>query len=243
MTAQLSIRFIAETVAEAFGTSYLRIVSPSLAPEVIAARQVTAWLAWRHTALSKAEIGRLVGGRSDVAVIHQIDRVEERRTAEPAFAAEVNAAEVAVLAAGEALRRLAVDTPADPDPVEIAERILSGRAVDVPADALRALAMAALGRPVAAELGPDPGAVIRTGRTLLAALDRCNAAMPGTPGYGRAAVARISAVHAFREALKPFAVQDAETINGGPHVHHDPRATGGAGCRAAGEAGSGPVSR
>jgi chromosomal replication initiation ATPase DnaA len=63
----------------------LDIVSQRRGGDAVRARQLVCWLARTLTQRSLPRIGRALGGRDHTTVMHAVNRIEDRRAADPEF--------------------------------------------------------------------------------------------------------------------------------------------------------------
>jgi len=116
------------------------------AAEVAEARAFTAWVAFVHSGLDTATIGRVLG-RSSGAVVREIADVDLRRAADAAYREETDALERTVVrAVGALVRRLGAPPQEDFDPIAVARFALAHprNACALSVEETRALAAAVL---------------------------------------------------------------------------------------------------
>ena len=118
--AVLTVRVIVQAVAAAFEVTGLDILSERRTAAVLPARFGACWLARRLTPLSLPEIGRSLGGRDHTTILKAVERAEEMRAADPAYALTLD-----TVAATLALLVTLPPGGVDPDPVAAARRILA----------------------------------------------------------------------------------------------------------------------
>ena len=199
----ISVRLIAETVAEFYGVSYRDLVSHRRSHDIIKPRHVACWLARHHTPHTMGELGRCFGGRDHTTILHAVSAINEQMTADAEFAAEVQSVESAVEIAKRSLTLLRVAPPADIDAVEVAERILDGnaRVVVVSLDELRALAAAALSARAATTLSAE-GEVAVAATRFIGAREALQRFPAGETGESRRRIVAESAFHELRRAVR-----------------------------------------
>ncbi len=81
---------IVEAVASTYGVSVADIKGRSRTKQLALARQVTMYLLRANTTLSLKEIGRCLGNKDHTTVMHAIDKVEQLRALDPAFAHQLD---------------------------------------------------------------------------------------------------------------------------------------------------------
>ncbi len=91
----LSIDDIVEIVCNHYNVTVAAVNSKSRKREYVVARQVTMYLAQKHTKLPASRIGRLVGNRDHSTVIHSCSKVEDRLKIDAAFSEEIASIESA----------------------------------------------------------------------------------------------------------------------------------------------------
>ena len=89
----LTIDDILEKVCHHFGVTQQNVFSKSRKQPVVQVRQISMYLAQKHTKMSAARIGQLIGGRDHSTVIHSCNTVEKRLKIDKAFVAELNSIE------------------------------------------------------------------------------------------------------------------------------------------------------
>ena len=87
---QVTLQRIIELVTRFYGVKLSDLQSRRRHKSVTEPRQVCMWLARKWTRFSLEEIGGYFGGRDHTTVMHSIKAVDERISAEPAVADEVN---------------------------------------------------------------------------------------------------------------------------------------------------------
>lgn len=91
----LSVRVISEAAARHCGMTVAELSSKRRDRSALRARQLTCYLARKHTLESLTAIGRQIGGRSHATVLHAIQRAEEE-AAGGRLAADISAVERAL---------------------------------------------------------------------------------------------------------------------------------------------------
>lgn len=86
----LSVRFIAQAIADEFGVTWRELLGSERRAELIEAREVLFWLARTITGRSYPAIGRDVGGRDHATVFRAVREIDERRAADADFAARTD---------------------------------------------------------------------------------------------------------------------------------------------------------
>ncbi len=89
----LTIDDILEKVCHHFGVTQQNVFSKSRKQPVVQVRQISMYLAQKHTKMSAARIGQLIGDRDHSTVIHSCNTVEKRLKIDKAFVAELNSIE------------------------------------------------------------------------------------------------------------------------------------------------------
>lgn len=89
----LTVDDIMETVCRHFNVSVSAVSSRSRKHELVVARQVSMYLAQKHTKMPASRIGKLVGGRDHSTVIHSCNQVEQRLKIDKAFVGELSSIE------------------------------------------------------------------------------------------------------------------------------------------------------
>lgn len=200
----ITVRFIAETVAEYHGIRYRDLISARRTAELITPRHVTAWLARELTPHTLPAIGRCLH-RDHTTMLYAIHAVEGRMAADEGFREEVHTLRRAVEVGWLALAHLGAENlAADVDVAAVADKVLSGRAVDLPVAELRALAATALTVALPPEPEPPPPDIAAR-LAIAAAAERYVAALDRRRAPGRAAVAEIavdSTLYELRAAIR-----------------------------------------
>lgn len=78
------------TVALDAGVTVRDLMSDRRKQPLAEARQMAMWLARELTPLSLPQIGRALGDRDHTTIMHGIERIEQRRQADAAFAARLD---------------------------------------------------------------------------------------------------------------------------------------------------------
>ena len=89
----LTIDDILETVCNHYQVSATAVNSKSRKRELVIPRQVSMYLAQKHTKMPAARIGKLVGGRDHSTVIHSCTQVEQRMKLDKKFTDEITSIE------------------------------------------------------------------------------------------------------------------------------------------------------
>ncbi len=89
----LTIDDILETVCQHYQVSTTAVNSKSRKRELVIPRQVSMYLAQKHTKMPAARIGKLVGGRDHSTVLHSCAQVEQRMKIDKKFCDEINSIE------------------------------------------------------------------------------------------------------------------------------------------------------
>jgi hypothetical protein len=129
-----SIRLIAECSATRYGVSYTDLISSRRHPKYVLARQMTCFLARRHTTHSLPAIGRRLGGRDHTTVLHSINRLQSL------IDTGVTEIETAIGCGTVAIERTGSIIFTDTDVHAAAARILDVEATRVSTDEVRAMA-------------------------------------------------------------------------------------------------------
>ena len=85
----LTIDDILEKVCEHYHVTPEQVNSKSRKRDYVMARQVSMYLAQKHTKMTASRIGKLVGNRDHSTVIHSCSQVEKRMVADKTFSAEI----------------------------------------------------------------------------------------------------------------------------------------------------------
>jgi hypothetical protein len=138
---RLSIRTIAETVADLGGISWSELTANRRERRLCRVRHVAMWQARRRTSASLSTIAR-VFARDHTSVVHACAMVDQRAAGDPFVATSdqaLDAIEMALAAAG-------LPSEAPPDGLELARRAATGphRAISLSVDEIQALAEYAL---------------------------------------------------------------------------------------------------
>jgi hypothetical protein len=144
---KLTVRIIAETVAEHYSVTYRELLSIRKTVAAAEARMVTYWLARQFTALSLPQIGRALGDRDHSTIHAGIRAIDERRGTRPALFETLGILQLALQSIERAMARANLTPPGDVDPLAVAWRIMvSDRDTIAPAkDEILALAIAVIG--------------------------------------------------------------------------------------------------
>ncbi|QCI65658.1 helix-turn-helix domain-containing protein [Phreatobacter stygius] len=150
MTVSLSVRIIAETVAEHFGFTYRDLVSHRKPVEIREARAIAYLMARRFTPLSYPAIGEALGDRDHTTVLHGVRTVERQCRTSNSLANAVFEIDAALRAVELTLARAALVPPPDVDPLAVAYRVLSAerQTISPSRDEILALAVAVIGAAV-----------------------------------------------------------------------------------------------
>ena len=89
----LTIDDILEKVCHHYGVSQQNAFSKSRKRNYVQVRQVSMYLAQKHTKLSAARIGMLIGNRDHSTVIHSCNTIEKRMKVDKSFLDEINSIE------------------------------------------------------------------------------------------------------------------------------------------------------
>lgn len=89
----LTIDDIVETVCRHYNVSTSQINSRSRRHELVVARQVSMYLAQKHTKMPAVRIGKLIGGRDHSTVIHSCKTIENLLQTDKSFCDELNSIE------------------------------------------------------------------------------------------------------------------------------------------------------
>ncbi len=90
MTPHVTIAVCIDSVIVAHGVSRPALLSPNRRKNLVRARQVAMWLAYRLTDKSYMMIGRALGGRDHTTILHGVRRVDELRAVDSAFCEMTN---------------------------------------------------------------------------------------------------------------------------------------------------------
>lgn len=91
--SNLTIQMILETISGFYDVRLAELLSKRRNKSIARPRQVGMWLARKHTRYSLEEIGSYFGGRDHTTVMHAIEVVDQKRTADPTFDSEVTSIE------------------------------------------------------------------------------------------------------------------------------------------------------
>ena len=89
----LTIDDILDKVCNHYGVSQQSVFSKSRKRDFVQARQISMYLAQKHTKMPSSRIGQLIGGRDHSTVIHSCNAVEQRLKIDKAFEAELSSIE------------------------------------------------------------------------------------------------------------------------------------------------------
>ena len=85
----LTIDDIIESVCGYFNVSVEEVNGKSRKRNLVVARQVSMYLAQKHTKMPASRIGKLIAGRDHSTVLHSCEKVEERMKIDKLFYEEV----------------------------------------------------------------------------------------------------------------------------------------------------------
>jgi len=142
----LTVRFIAETVAEQYGVSYIDLISARRTEDIVLPRWVAIWMARQMTLVSQTEVGQHFGGRDHSTVIQAVRKINQMIDADTDFRTELNILQTAILTGAAAMDMLAAKLPGDINPVDVARRVISDRIkkISISCDEVDALALAVI---------------------------------------------------------------------------------------------------
>ena len=89
----LTIDDIIEKVCNHYGVDQKNVFSKSRKRDYVQVRQVSMYLAQKHTKMPASRIGQLIGGRDHSTVIHSCNTIEKRLKIDKAFFAEISSIE------------------------------------------------------------------------------------------------------------------------------------------------------
>lgn len=89
----LTLDEIIDKVCSHFNVTVNAVNSRSRKQEIVLARQVSMYLAQRHTKMPASRIGKLVGGRDHSTVLHSCSQIEKRLQVDKGFIAELSTIE------------------------------------------------------------------------------------------------------------------------------------------------------
>lgn len=89
----LTIDDILDKVCNHYGVSQQHVFSKSRKRDYVQVRQISMYLAQKHTKMPASRIGQLIGGRDHSTVIHSCNTVEKRLKIDKAFVAELSSIE------------------------------------------------------------------------------------------------------------------------------------------------------
>ncbi|MDD7273906.1 MAG: chromosomal replication initiator protein DnaA [Prevotella sp.] len=86
----LTIDEILEKVCTHFSVSTAAVHSRSRKQDIVLARQVSMYLAQKHTKMPASRIGKIIGGRDHSTVLHSCSQIEQRLKRDKGFTAELS---------------------------------------------------------------------------------------------------------------------------------------------------------
>ena len=89
----LTIDDILEKVCNHYGVDQKNVFSKSRKRDYVQVRQISMYLAQKHTKMPASRIGQLIGGRDHSTVIHSCNTIEKRLKIDKAFMAELSSIE------------------------------------------------------------------------------------------------------------------------------------------------------
>ncbi len=89
----LTVDDILEKVCDHYGVSQQNVFSRSRKRDYVHVRQISMYLAQKHTKMPASRIGQLIGGRDHSTVIHSCSTVEQRLKVDKSFSAELTSIE------------------------------------------------------------------------------------------------------------------------------------------------------
>ena len=89
----LTVDEIVNTVCNQFNVSPEEVGGKSRKRNLVVARQVSMYLAQKHTKMPASRIGQLIAGRDHSTVLHSCEKVEQRMKAEKEFTALIQTIE------------------------------------------------------------------------------------------------------------------------------------------------------
>ena len=89
----LTIDDIVEKVCKHYGVNQQSVFSKSRKRDYVQARQISMYLAQKHTKMPASRIGQLIGGRDHSTVIHSCNTIEKRLKIDKGFMAELSSIE------------------------------------------------------------------------------------------------------------------------------------------------------
>ena len=90
---ELSIEKIQEKVCRYFNLDEALVQTPSRKREIVQARQITMYLAKKHTSASFSRIGKVVGGKDHATVLHACKTVKDQMDVNKNFRSTVETIE------------------------------------------------------------------------------------------------------------------------------------------------------
>jgi chromosomal replication initiator protein len=89
----LTVDDILDKVCHHYGVNQQQVISRSRRRECVIVRQVSMYLAQKHTKMPASRIGQLIGGRDHSTVIHSCSTIEQRLKVDKAFVDEISSIE------------------------------------------------------------------------------------------------------------------------------------------------------
>ena len=89
----LTVDDILEKVCHHYNVTQQNVFSKSRKRDYVIVRQVSMYLAQKHTKMTASRIGQLIGNRDHSTVIHSCNTVEQRLKVDKAFLDELNSIE------------------------------------------------------------------------------------------------------------------------------------------------------
>ena len=89
----LTVDDILDKVCRHYGVNQQQVISRSRRRECVIVRQVSMYLAQKHTKMPASRIGQLIGGRDHSTVIHSCSTIEQRLKVDKAFVDEISSIE------------------------------------------------------------------------------------------------------------------------------------------------------
>ena len=89
----LTVDDILERVCEHYHVNTEEVSGKSRKRSLVVARQVSMYLAQKHTKMPASRIGKLIAGRDHSTVIHSCEKVEERMKIDSSFCDEITTIE------------------------------------------------------------------------------------------------------------------------------------------------------
>ena len=91
----LTVDEIVDTVCEHFNVSPEEVGGKSRKRNLVTARQVSMYLAQKHTKMPASRIGKLIAGRDHSTVLHSCEKVEQRMRIDASFSDDIQKIEKA----------------------------------------------------------------------------------------------------------------------------------------------------